>query len=122
MRRLLVVMIAWSPLVAPAAAAELTIYTALEADQLEAYKEAFEKDNPDITIQWVRDSTGIVTAKLLAEKAAPVADVVWGLAATSLTLLDRGGMLMHYAPKGLEQVKSSIRDPREPPTWVGMDI
>ena len=81
MRRLLVVMVAWSPLVAPAAAADLTVYTALEADQLEAYKEAFEKDNPDITIQWVRNSTGIVTAKLLAEKAAPVADVVWYLPA-----------------------------------------
>jgi iron(III) transport system substrate-binding protein len=122
MRRLLVAMVAWGPLIAPAAAADLTVYTALEADQLEAYKEAFERDNPDITIQWVRDSTGIVTAKLLAEKAAPVADAVWGLAATSLTLLDREGMLMPYAPKGLEQVKSSMRDPREPPTWVGMDI
>ena len=29
---------------------------------------------------------------------------------------------MPYAPKGLEQVKPTMRDPREPPTWVGMDI
>ena len=29
------------------------------------------KANPDIKIQWVRDSTGIITAKLLAEKNNP---------------------------------------------------
>lgn len=60
----------------------LTVYTAFEAEQLEAYKVAFEKANPDIKIDWIRDSTGVVTAKLLAEKENPQADVVWGLAAT----------------------------------------
>ncbi|WP_439817191.1 putative 2-aminoethylphosphonate ABC transporter substrate-binding protein [Zavarzinia sp. CC-PAN008] len=101
---------------------ELTVYTAIEADQLAEYKAAFEKDNPDITINWVRDSTGVVTAKLLAEKAAPVADVVWGLAATSLMLLDSEGMLMPYAPKGLDQIKPNMRDAANPPKWVGMDV
>ncbi len=59
----------------------LTVYTALETDQLKAYQEAFNKINPDIEIKWVRDSTGVVTAKLLAEKANPQADVIWGVAA-----------------------------------------
>ena len=63
---------------------KLTVYTALETDQLEPYKKAFEADNPDIEIDWVRDSTGVITAKLLAEKANPQADVVLGLAASSL--------------------------------------
>lgn len=53
-----------------AAKTELTVYTALEAEQLKTYKQAFEKANPDIDIKWVRDSTGIITAKLLAEKPA----------------------------------------------------
>lgn len=100
----------------------LVVYTALEADQLKAYKQAFEQDNPEIEIRWVRDSTGIITAKLLAEKANPVADVVMGLAATSLMLLEKEAMLLSYAPQGLEQVKASMRDPKNPPTWVGMDI
>lgn len=54
-----------------AASAEttLTVYTALEADQIKVYQAAFERANPDIKIQWVRDSTGIIAAKLLAEKA-----------------------------------------------------
>jgi len=123
LRRLLLIAAAALPLAALAQGkTELLVYTALEADQIKAYQEAFEKDNPNIALKFVRDSTGIVTAKLLAEKANPQADVVWGLAATSLMLLDKEGMLMPYAPKGLEQVKASMRDPRNPPTWVGMDV
>jgi iron(III) transport system substrate-binding protein len=101
---------------------ELLVYTALEADQIKAYQKAFEKAHPGIAQKFVRDSTGIVTAKLLAEKANPQADVVWGLAATSLMLLDKEGMLMSYAPRGLAQVKPAMRDPRAEPTWVGMDV
>jgi iron(III) transport system substrate-binding protein len=108
--------------VTPAAAAELTVYTALEADQLKAYKDAFETANPGTTINWVRDSTGIVTAKLLAEKGNPQADAVVGLAATSLMLLDKEGMLMGYEPKGIEALSATYRDPANPPKWVGMDI
>ena len=59
------------------AAQEVTVYTAFETDILAKYKSAFEKDNPDIKIKWVRDSTGIMTAKLLAEKNNPQAEVVW---------------------------------------------
>jgi iron(III) transport system substrate-binding protein len=105
-----------------ASAQELTVYTALEADQVKAYQTSFEKANPGIKVRWVRDSTGIVTAKLLAEKAAPRADVVFGLAATSLMLLDKEGMLQAYAPAGLDKIKQTMRDPANPPKWVGMDI
>jgi iron(III) transport system substrate-binding protein len=105
-----------------ASAQDLTVYTALEADQIKAYQASFEKSNPGIKIRWVRDSTGIVTAKLLAEKANPQADVVLGLAATSLMLLDKEGMLQAYAPAGLDKIKQTMRDPANPPKWVGMDI
>lgn len=103
------------------AATRLTVYTAFETEQLAPYKAAFEKANPDIEIQWVRDSTGIVTARLLAEKANPQADVVWGLAASSLLILDQQGMLEPYAPKGLESIKPNFKSDKIPPTWVGVD-
>jgi iron(III) transport system substrate-binding protein len=105
----------------PAHAQELTVYTAIEADDLSKYAERFNKDHPDIQIQWVRDSTGIITAKLLAEKANPQADVIWGLAATSLMLLKNEGMLEPYAPAGLERLDPRFRDPADPPAWTGMD-
>ncbi|MGU9858099.1 putative 2-aminoethylphosphonate ABC transporter substrate-binding protein [Pseudomonas sp. LF245] len=101
---------------------DLTVYTALEAEQLKTYKQAFEKANPDIEIKWVRDSTGIITAKLLAEKDRPQADAVWGLAASSLAILDQQGMLDNYAPKDLDKIGKNYRDPANPPAWVGMDV
>lgn len=101
-------------------AEELIVYTALEDDEYPGYLELFKKDHPDISIKIVRDSTGIVTAKLLAEKQNPQADVVWGLAATSLLVCDQAGMLEPYAPKALEKVNSTFRDAANPPHWVGI--
>jgi iron(III) transport system substrate-binding protein len=125
MKRLLAAALLLAAAVRPVPAlaeTELTVYTALEADQLKAYAESFEKAHPDVKIRWVRDSTGIVTAKLLAEKANPQADVVLGLAATSLMLLDHEKLLAPYAPKGLEKLKPGMRDRASPPRWVGMDL
>ncbi len=101
---------------------QLTVYTALETDQLKAYQAGFEKANPNIEIVWVRDSTGIITAKILAEKANPKADVIMGVAATSMAIFDKEGMLMPYAPAGLARVSPQYRDPKNPPAWVGMDV
>lgn len=100
---------------------ELTVYTAVEAVDLPRYQEAFEKAHPDIKINWVRDSTGVMTAKLLAEKNNPVADVAWGIAATSLLLLKAEGMLEPYEPKGIENIDPKFIDKDSPPSWVGMD-
>ena len=108
----------------PAAAqkTELLVYTALETDQIKAYEEAFKKANPNIDIKWVRDSTGVITAKLLAEKANPQADLVVGTSASSLAVFANEGMLQPYAPKGLDKISPQYRDPRNPPEWVGMDV
>ena len=104
-----------------AAQTELTVYTAVEAEDLKRYAEAFNEDYPDIEIKWVRDSTGIITAKLLAEKNNPQADVIWGLAATSLMLMKGEGMLEPYAPEGLDKLDPKFRDSANPPYWTGMD-
>lgn len=105
-----------------AAETTLTVYTALEADQLKAYQQRFEQENPDIKLRWVRDSTGIITAKLLAEKANPQADVVMGVAASSLLVLEKEGMLQGYAPKNLAKLSKAYVDDGSSPSWVGMDV
>jgi iron(III) transport system substrate-binding protein len=108
--------------IAAAEKTQLLVYTALETDQLKAYQEGFNRTNPDIEIKWVRDSTGIITAKLLAEKANPPADAVMGVAASSLALLDKQGMLVPYAPLNLDAIMSQYRDKKTPPAWFGMDV
>jgi iron(III) transport system substrate-binding protein len=101
---------------------QLLVYTALETDQLKAYEQGFYKEVRDVEIRWVRDSTGVITAKLLAEKANPQADVVMGVAASSLALLDSEGMLIPYAPLNLDAIMMKYRDPKNPPAWFGMDV
>jgi iron(III) transport system substrate-binding protein len=105
---------------APArAATELTVYTAYENDDLARFKGAFEKDNPDVVINWVRDSTGVIASKLLAEKDNVRADAVWGLAVTSLARLEKENLLEAYAPKNLATIPAKFRDSHNPPYWVG---
>lgn len=100
---------------------ELTVYTSIENDRLSDYKSAFEEQYPDIGINWVRDSTGVITAKLLAEKDAPKADVIFGVGASSLLLLKDHDMLTSYKPQGYELLSEKMRDNNIPPYWVGMD-
>ncbi len=99
----------------------LTVYTAVENDQLDPFKKAFEADNPTIEIAWVRDSTGVVTARLIAEKDNPRADIIWGLAASSTALFATMGMLEPYTPVGADKLKPMFKSGKSPETWVGMD-
>jgi len=118
----IVSVLAWAAFATTAfAGTELTVYTAFEAEDLQRYKDTFNKDHPDIKINWVRDSTGIITAKLLAEKNNPQADVIWGLAGTSLLLMKSEGMLEPYRPAGVEKLDPKFVDSNNPPSWVGQD-
>ena len=101
---------------------EITVYTALEDEQVDAYLKVFERRYPRIKINIVRDSTGIITSRLLAEKANPVADVVWGTAASSLLVLDAQDMLEPYAPAGVESILKQFKSSKPVPTWVGIDV
>lgn len=100
---------------------ELIVYTALEDDEIAVYRKDWEKKYPDIQLKLVRDSTGIITAKLLAEKDNPQMDVIWGTAATSLLLCDQKGMLAGYNPKGIDRIKPGFKDERHKKAhWVGI--
>lgn len=101
---------------------ELLVYTALETDQLKAYTESFQKTNPNIDLKFVRDSTGVITAKILAEKANPQADVILGVAASSLDIFKAEGLLAPYAPVGFDKLNPVYSDKGKPPAWVGMDV
>src|SRR6185503_12054666 len=100
---------------------KLTVYTALENEQLKPLKEAFEKATPGVEVVWVRDSTGVITARLLAEKDNPKADVVWGVSVSSVALFDQQGMLAGYTPKGANMLKPAFADAKNPKMWTGID-
>lgn len=118
------IMAAVALLTAPAGAqtrTRVTIYTASEIDQLGALKAAMERDLPDIEVTFVRDSTGVLTARLIAERTTPRADMIFGIVTSSLVALERLNVLEPYRPQGVAELKPHFRDPDEPYTWTGLD-
>jgi iron(III) transport system substrate-binding protein len=124
---LLVMLLGWfaadisSHAVAQTPRTQLVVHSTLEADNIAEYKKAFEADNPDIEIVWNRDATGIVTARIVAEGERQQADVIWGLAVTSIAKIKSLGLLVPYAPANLAALKPHFRDKADPPSWVGME-
>ncbi|KAB7709192.1 putative 2-aminoethylphosphonate ABC transporter substrate-binding protein [Bacillus aerolatus] len=98
---------------------ELTVYTAIEEELIPQYLETFEEKYPDVDLNIVRDSTGVITAKLLAEGKNTEADVVWGTAASSLLSLESKDMLEGYTPKESDKILAPYKDSEKPEKWVG---
>lgn len=114
------------PSLAPAPASgqtrtRLTVYTALETEQLAPFRQAAEAAVPGIEIAWVRDSTGVITARLIAERQNPRADLIWGVSVFSLLQMEALEMLEGYTPAGAEALRPNFRSDRSPMTWTGMD-
>ncbi|MDY6875432.1 MAG: putative 2-aminoethylphosphonate ABC transporter substrate-binding protein [Chloroflexota bacterium] len=100
---------------------KLVIYTAKENEEIEEYLPVAEAALPDLELEVLRLSTGDLTARLLAEKDNPQADVIWGTAATSMIIFNNEGMLEPYAPEGVESILPQFKDTESPPAWVGVD-
>lgn len=97
----------------------LTVYGAFEPDEAKKWADRFNRDHPNIKLNMIRSSTGTMTARILAERNNPQADVIWRLANTSLIIFDELGMLEPYTPKGYDQIDQRFRDRKDPPAWVG---
>lgn len=106
---------------AQSAQTELVVYTTLEKEQLAPYANAFMRDNPEISITWLRESPGILVARVLAEKQNLQADVFWGIPLTNLLSFEKDDLLLSYRPKDVDKLKPRFQDTRENPTWAGMD-
>ena len=55
------------PAFAQAPKTQLQVYTTLLPESLAEFKSAFEAENPNIEIVWRRESTGTLTARIIAE-------------------------------------------------------
>ena len=119
-RRIAAVFLSLSLVMVGSNAGELTIYSTTDADNLKVFGEAFNKAHPDIKVNWVRDSTGIMHARLMAEKDNPRADVLFAMAATSMLGMDELGMFLPYTPKGVDALDARYRDKNDPAHWTGV--
>lgn len=100
---------------------EINVYTTFEDDILKDYLEGFKKKYPDVKVNITRDSTGIITSKILAEKDNPKADVVWGVSAVSLLSLSNENIFEPYSPEGVDKILPQFKDSASPTKWVGVN-
>lgn len=94
-------------------AGDITAYTALEEDDVKVYLEAFAKEVPGVKVNVLRLSTGDLIARILAEKANPRHDVIWGVAVTNMVDPRILEMSEPYRPKGIDEVKTIFKDPQQ---------
>ena len=99
----------------------LTVYSAMEPDEVHEWTGRFERANPDIKLEVIRASTGTLAARLFAEKDTPQADIIWRLSNFQLIRMAKVGMLQGYMPTGAEKLAAPFIDQAVPPTWVGQD-
>ncbi|WP_297735664.1 ABC transporter substrate-binding protein [uncultured Maricaulis sp.] len=96
-------------LAASASADEITVYTALEEEEIAAYLDAAQKAMPDTEINLLRLSTGKLGARLLAEAGNPQADVIWGWAVSAMMDPQVLEMLEPYAAAGVDVLPATFR-------------
>ncbi|MBK1836453.1 ABC transporter substrate-binding protein [Azospirillum sp. YIM B02556] len=93
-----------------AQAGSVTVYTALEEDEIADYVAAAKKDLPDIDLKVLRLSTGDLGARMLAEAANPQHDVIWGWAVTNMLDPRVMALVEPYAAKGGDALPTAYRD------------
>lgn len=101
---------------------ELTIYAALEEEQVKEYVEGFRTLYPEIKLNIIMDSHGVISAKLISEKDNPQADIVWGLSAINMIDIENKGLLERYKPSNIENINKKFMDKDENPFWIGMNV
>ena len=112
----LLVMLAFGTLSAAGAAAasgKLVLYTSQPNEDAQSTVDAFTQRHPDVEVEWIRDGTTKIMAKLRAEMAAgaPQADVL--LIADTLTTeaLKQEGLLLAYPEAPTEAYPAGLHDP-----------
>jgi iron(III) transport system substrate-binding protein len=102
------------------AGTRLVVYTNFGDAQRERYEAFVEDELDDVSIEWVVDTGSKIVNRLVAEKDAPKADLVWGISTTRSAFLAGKGLLHAYAPVGVRHIKPIFLDKANPPAWVGI--
>lgn len=112
----LLVMLAVGALSAgPAAAAsgKLVLYTSQPNEDAQATVDAFKQQQPDVEVEWIRDGTTKVMAKLRAEIAAgaPQPDVLLLADTVTMESLKQEGRLLAYPEAPTDGYAPGLYDP-----------
>jgi len=93
-------------------AADLVLYTSQPNEDAQATVDGFKAANPGIEVEWVRDGTPKIMAKLMAEISAgnPVADVLLIADTVALERMKQAGQLMAHKSPEAQNIDASLYD------------
>ncbi|MBR0555199.1 ABC transporter substrate-binding protein [Ciceribacter sp. L1K23] len=93
-------------------AADLVLYTSQPNEDAQATVDGFMAENPEIKVDWVRDGTPKIMAKLMAEIEAGnlVADVLLIADTVTLERMKQAGQLMAYQSPEAANYDASLYD------------
>ena len=105
-------LVAAGVLATSASAANLVLYTSQPNEDAQATVDGFMAENPDIKVDWVRDGTPKIMAKLMAEIEAgnPAADVLLIADTVTLQRMKEAGQLMAYKSPEAANYDASLYD------------
>ncbi|UJW74062.1 ABC transporter substrate-binding protein [Rhizobium sp. SL42] len=93
-------------------AANLVLYTSQPNEDAQATVDGFMAEHPDVKVDWVRDGTPKIMAKLMAEIEAgnPVADVLLIADTVTLERMKQAGQLLAYKSPEAANYDASLYD------------
>jgi iron(III) transport system substrate-binding protein len=105
-------LVAVGVLATSAGAANLVLYTSQPNEDAQATVDGFMAANPDIKVDWVRDGTPKIMAKLMAEIEAgsPAADLLLIADTVTLERMKQAGQLMAYKSPEAVNYDASLYD------------
>lgn len=119
---LLLILAACSPPTAQEVSGELNLLCTPQVEWCEGMKAEFEKTHPNITVNFVRMSSGESLTRLRNEKDNPQFDIWWGGPIDSFVAAKQEGLLEKYETPGQDKIKdkSLMLDPDR--YWVGIYV
>ncbi len=89
---------------------ELVVYTALNEDEMASFVEKFKEDT-GIEIEYIQGGAGDISARVLAEKDSPYADVMVGGSVDVYEPLAREGIFVKYDSPNNDDLDPRFNDP-----------
>ncbi len=107
---------------AAAASTELNVLCTPQVQWCEGMKAEFEKTNPDVTVNFVRMSSGEALARLRSEKDNPQFDIWWGGPVDGFVAAAQDGLLEPYDSPNMANLRDQKLFKAADNAWAGVYV
>lgn len=97
--------------------AQLVVYSPHGKEMLSYYEEAFEREHPEVDVQWIDMGGQDAYDRIRTERQRPQASLWWGGAAPAFDRAAEEGLLETYRPSWAGAVPPEARDAQD--RWYG---